>query len=118
MVQLALRSALSDRAAENRVAVVDAWNFSEPRTREAKATLEALGLEGKVLVVFGPDEDVVAKSFRNLAGVAVLPATGAVVADIVGAAQVLVTEEALAQLTARAHGDTRPTSPAGTDTAT
>src|SRR6266550_2712956 len=34
MVQLALRSALSDRAAEGRIAVVDAWDFSAPKTRD------------------------------------------------------------------------------------
>src|SRR5215210_3879154 len=68
MVQLALRSALSDRAAENRVAVVESWNFAAPRTREAKAALAALGLEGKVLVVLGPDDEAAAKSFRNLPG--------------------------------------------------
>src|ERR1700730_6409845 len=37
MVQLALRSALSDRAAEDRIVVVDGWEFATPRTREAKA---------------------------------------------------------------------------------
>jgi len=72
MVQLALRSALSDRAAENRVAVVDSWNFTAPRTREAKAALAALGLEGKVLVVLGPDDEAAAKSFRNLPGAQVI----------------------------------------------
>jgi large subunit ribosomal protein L4 len=67
MVQLALRSALSDRAAEGKVAVVDAWAFSEPKTRDAKQALDALGLEGKVLVVLNRDDDYVAfKSFRNL----------------------------------------------------
>jgi large subunit ribosomal protein L4 len=66
MVQLALRSALSDRAAEDKVAVVDAWDFTAPKTREAKDALEALGLSGKVLVVLDADEVVAAKSFRNL----------------------------------------------------
>ena len=66
MVQLALRSALSDRAAEGKVAVVDAWDFTAPKTREAKDALEALGLSGKVLVVLAADEVVAAKSFRNL----------------------------------------------------
>ncbi|MEN3315397.1 MAG: large subunit ribosomal protein [Acidimicrobiaceae bacterium] len=75
MVQLALRSALSDRAAENRVMVVDAWEFTTPRTREAKAALGALGLTGKVLLVLGPDEDVAAKSFRNLPEVQLLKAS-------------------------------------------
>ncbi len=75
MIQLALRSALSDRAAEGRVAVVDAWDFAAPRTRDAKAALGALGLEGKVLVVLAPDDDTAAKSFRNLPDVHVLPAS-------------------------------------------
>ena len=66
MVQAALRSALSDRAAEGKVAVVDAWAFSSPSTREAKAALAALGLSGRVLVVVERDQDDVAKSFRNL----------------------------------------------------
>jgi large subunit ribosomal protein L4 len=74
MIQLALRSALSDRAAEGKVAVVESWGFAAPRTREAKAALGALGLEGKVLVVLGADDEIAAKSFRNLPEVHVLPA--------------------------------------------
>ncbi|MBV8161994.1 MAG: 50S ribosomal protein L4 [Acidimicrobiia bacterium] len=66
MVQLALRSALSDRAAEGKVAVVDAWEFSAPKTREAKDALEALGLDGKVLLVLDRDDDAAYRSFRNL----------------------------------------------------
>src|SRR5438270_11852048 len=66
MVQLALRSALSDRAAEDKVAVVESWDFAAPKTREATAALEALGLAGKVLVVLDRDEVITAKSFRNL----------------------------------------------------
>jgi large subunit ribosomal protein L4 len=66
MVQLALRSALSDRAAEGRVAVVDAWNFSEPKTRVARDALTALGWDGKILLVVQPDEQATIRSFRNL----------------------------------------------------
>lgn len=75
MVALALRSALSDRAAEARVAVVDAWGFDAPCTRDARTALGALGLSGKVLVVLGPDEETAAKSFRNLADVQLLKAS-------------------------------------------
>ncbi|MCA1684311.1 MAG: 50S ribosomal protein L4, partial [Actinobacteria bacterium] len=50
MVQLALRSALSDRAAEGKVVVVDAWTFTTPRTKDARTALAALGLAGRVLV--------------------------------------------------------------------
>jgi large subunit ribosomal protein L4 len=66
MVALALRSALSDRAAEGRVAVVEAWDFPTPRTKDAKAALEALGLTGRVLVVLDRDDENAEKSFRNL----------------------------------------------------
>jgi large subunit ribosomal protein L4 len=46
--------------------VVDEWGFDEPRTKDAKAALEALNLSGKVLLVLGADEITAAKSFRNL----------------------------------------------------
>jgi large subunit ribosomal protein L4 len=67
MVRLALLSALSDRASEGNVVVIDSLSFDAPSTRGAKAALAALGLTGKnVLVVCGPDELNVALSFRNL----------------------------------------------------
>jgi large subunit ribosomal protein L4 len=72
MVQLALRSALSDRAAQGRVAVVEAWEFDEPKTRRAREALDALAWEGKLLVVVGPDEEAAIKSFRNLVRVKLL----------------------------------------------
>ena len=45
MIRLALYSALSDRAAEGKVAVVDEWSFAAPKTKDAVAALAALGLE-------------------------------------------------------------------------
>ena len=72
MIQLALHSALSDRAAEGKIVVVDGWGFQGPKTKDAKAALAALGLSGKVLVVLEPDDETVGKSFRNLPDVTVL----------------------------------------------
>ncbi len=72
MKRLALRSALSDRAADDRVIVVDGWGFDGPRTKDAKAALAALGIEGRALVVL---EDMAAAdwlSFRNLPDVHVI----------------------------------------------
>ena len=66
MIKLALRSALSDRAAEGKVVVVDAWNFEKPKTKDAIAALSALGVSGKALVVVGNDDDMVIRSFLNL----------------------------------------------------
>ncbi len=66
--RLALISALSDRARSDRVVVVDSWNFSRPRTRDAAAVLDNLGLDGKVLLVLDRD-DPAGFSFRNLSRV-------------------------------------------------
>jgi large subunit ribosomal protein L4 len=72
MVQLALRSALSDRAAEGKVAIVDRWPWAEPSTKAAQAALDALGLDGRVLVVLSREDEGAYKSFRNLTEVQLL----------------------------------------------
>jgi len=73
MIRLALRSALSDRARENKVLVVDSWNFDAPKTKDAVAALAAIGAaEGRVLVVLDTDDAVAARSFRNLPHVQLL----------------------------------------------
>ena len=67
MVRLALRSALSDRASEGLVLVVDAWNFDVPSTKRALTALQALGCaEGRTLLVLGDGDENAWKSFRNL----------------------------------------------------
>ncbi|MEA3076450.1 MAG: large subunit ribosomal protein [Actinomycetota bacterium] len=72
MVQLALRSALSDRAAESRIVVVESWDFDAPKTKDAIAAMAALGLEGKVLLVLSRDDERAWLSFRNLPDVHIL----------------------------------------------
>jgi large subunit ribosomal protein L4 len=72
MVSLALRSALSDRAADNKVVVVDAFNFDTPSTKLAAALLESLGVNGKVMVVVERADEMASKSFRNLTNVQVV----------------------------------------------
>jgi large subunit ribosomal protein L4 len=66
MKALALRSALSDRAADDKVVIVDGFGFEAPSTKAAKALLAGLGVEGRALVVVRPDDLVAHKSFRNL----------------------------------------------------
>ena len=74
MIKLALRSALSDRAADGKVIVVDDWGFDVPSTKGAVAALAALGLEGRVLVVLSREDVTAWKSFRNLQNVHLLEA--------------------------------------------
>lgn len=66
MVRLALRSALSDRAASGDVIVVNDWNFEQPKTREALQRLATIGAGGRVLVVLPKDETNAWRSFANL----------------------------------------------------
>ena len=69
---LALRSALSDRASDGHVKVVDAWGIDEPKTKRGIEVLEELGLRPKgeraprVLLVLDRTEHAAWKSFRNL----------------------------------------------------
>ncbi len=72
MKRLALASALSDRVADEKVVVVDAWGFDTPRTKDAVAALGALDVSGKALIVLTPDDVTAWKSFRNLTGCHVL----------------------------------------------
>ena len=72
MVKAALRSALSDRASEGKIVVVDSWGFESPKTKDAKAALDALGITGTALVVVGRDDAAAALSFRNLPKVQII----------------------------------------------
>jgi large subunit ribosomal protein L4 len=69
MIQLALNSALSDRAQSERLVVVDAWKFATPRTKDALQAIEALKLVGKLLIVVDEQDHIAARSFRNLPNV-------------------------------------------------
>jgi large subunit ribosomal protein L4 len=72
MIKAALRSALSDRAAEGKIIVVDSYGIDTPKTKDAKALLAALDVSGTVLVVVGRDNAATALSFRNLPHVQVI----------------------------------------------
>lgn len=98
----ALRSALSLHAERKSLAILDAGAFTAPKTRQALDLLEDWGQDGPTLVVLAPEQSDVALSFRNLERVAVLSAADVGVTEVVGAASLLVTEAALAELTERA----------------
>ncbi len=72
MVKLALRSALSDRANDGKIMVVESWGLDTPSTKAANAMLAGLGVEGRVLVVLGRDEAAAALSFRNIPAVQII----------------------------------------------
>ncbi len=98
----ALRAALTMHAERGSIAAVDPSNFDTPSTKAAAAALGSLDGEGVVLVVLDDGEENCQKSFRNLAGVTVLHADAAGVADVVAAGRLVVSEAALARLTSKA----------------
>ncbi len=95
VTRLALKGALSDRAVGGRVVVVDRWSFDAPSTRAARRFIETLGLGGRVLVVLGPDDDVVGRSFRNLPQVQLLDSTQLNTYDVLRNDWVVFTRDSL-----------------------
>ena len=95
MKRLALRSALSDRASSNSVYVVDAWEFETPSTKAAKTALEAIGTEGKVLIITDLQDENTEKSFRNLSNVNVLSSDQLNVFDILVSDSIVFTKNNL-----------------------
>lgn len=98
----ALRAALSIHADRDSVAVLDPAAYAEPSTKAAAEALAKWGARTPTLLLLGAEEDGVQKSFRNIPGVSVVPAAAAGVADLVGHRSLLVSEEALKVLEARA----------------
>jgi large subunit ribosomal protein L4 len=98
----ALRAALSVHAERGSIHLLDPTGFDEPSTKRA-AELLADHRGGSVLVALADDDLAAAKSFRNIAGVAVMAVDDVGVADLVGAATVVVSQAALDSLTARAR---------------
>jgi large subunit ribosomal protein L4 len=95
MVRLALRSALSDRASEGAVIVVEAWTFDKPRTKDAVDALGVIGADGKILVVLGDGDGNAWKSFRNIPTVHCVSAGELNTYDVLDSDVVVFTAETL-----------------------
>ena len=98
MKRLALRSALSDRAADEKIIVVEDWGFDAPSTASAVWKLAALGVDGRVLVVLERDDVTAHKSFRNLQRVQTLPADQLNTYDVLVSDVVVFTSASLAEV--------------------
>jgi large subunit ribosomal protein L4 len=97
----AMRSALSVHAERNSVAVLDAGGFETPSTKAAAQALAKWGAKNPVLVLLTAEEIGAMKSFRNLPRTHVLEVGAAGVADVIGAAAVVLSETALQTLKER-----------------
>ncbi len=90
MRRLALRSALSAKAAEGQIRVLDELTLPEPRTRRLLEILENLELEGSVLILLPEADEAVELSARNLPDVKTLRASYLNVRDLLGYDTILV----------------------------
>jgi len=103
----ALRAALSVHAERGTIAVLPSGSFDKPATKQAAEGLAKWGGDMPALVVISGEEEAAAKSYRNLPRVSVVSAHGVGVAEIIGHRSILVSEDALEVLEARAGEVTR-----------
>ena len=91
MKRLALRSALSARASESAIMVVDDIDWPAPKTKQAVSLLEAMEARGKTLVVLGQLDGSAGKSFRNLREVRMVEPAHLTAYDVLWCDQVVFT---------------------------
>ena len=97
----AMRSALSVHAERGSIAVVDPATFDTPSTKAAAQALAKWGATGPTLVVLDAEEIGALKSFRNIDRVTVAEVGAIGVADVIGAASLVLSEGALDKLKER-----------------
>jgi large subunit ribosomal protein L4 len=97
----ALRSALSVHAERGSVAVLDASTFETPSTKTAAQALAKWGAKNPILLLVTAEEIGAMKSFRNIPRTQVLEVGAAGVADVIGAAAIVISETALDTLKER-----------------
>jgi large subunit ribosomal protein L4 len=100
----ALRCALSAHAGRDSLAVFDASKFDAPSTKTAVDILDGWSADIPTLVLLDESEINAGLSFRNIPRVTAMPVADAGVADVIGAASLLVSKAALPALVARAVG--------------
>ena len=96
--RLALKSALSLKAAESRILVVDGLNFDEIKTKACASFLEKLGVTGQAMIVTENVDENVIKSARNIPGVETTIATILSPYEIMKARALVVDKAALSKI--------------------
>ena len=96
------RAALAAHVNDGSLAILDGSGFSDPSTKQAADLVAAWGQQSPLVLVVGDDEDVITKSFRNLAGVLVVTPAHLQVSQVVWARSLLVSEGALEDVQRRA----------------
>jgi large subunit ribosomal protein L4 len=95
MRRLALRSALSQKAVEERIRVIENYVFDEPKTSQAAELLEAIGFDGTALVVLPAPNYTVSRSFENLAGAKIVLARNLNLRDLFSHTYLLISKDCI-----------------------
>lgn len=102
--KLGLKTALSAKAKEGNLIVIDEAKLSAPKTKDLLSKLNACGLKN-CLIIDGKDVDVnFALASRNIEGVDILPTIGANVYDILKKDKLVLTKDAVSCLEERLNG--------------
>ena len=96
--QLALKSVLSQKVADNKLVVVDALSFEAPKTQDFKKVLANLSADKKTLVVVDEDNENAILSARNLANVQVMTTKGINVLDVVNADKLVIVQSSIEEI--------------------
>ena len=96
--RLALKSVLSDKAAQEKIIVVDSIAMGEIKTKAFKGFLDAVKCDGKAVVITPEVNETVVKSARNIPGVVTTTARMLSVYDLVNAKYLVVDKNALATI--------------------
>jgi large subunit ribosomal protein L4 len=95
MRQLALRCVLSAKAGDGELKVLEKFDFTEPKTKQMIAALDALKIDSSALIVTPEPEENVIKSARNIPEIKTMPAGILNIIDILAHKTLLMTEAAV-----------------------
>jgi large subunit ribosomal protein L4 len=95
MRRLALRSALSVKASEGKVSIVEGFALEEPRTKVMVELLRGLGVERTALIVLPAANDVVARSINNVPWAKLVLATNLGLYDLFTHDMLVIAKDAL-----------------------
>lgn len=96
--RLALKSVLSQKAADSNLVVIDSISYDKPSTKAFAQLLNTVGADNKALVVVEDGNDNVALSARNIDKVKVVAPEGVNVLDVINANKLVVTKAALSKI--------------------
>lgn len=95
MRRLALRSALSQKALDGQVRVIESFVFDEPKTRQARELMEAIGFDSSTLVVLPAPNYVVSRSFENLRATKLVLARNLNIRDLFSHTYLLISKDSI-----------------------